>query len=90
MKPTANPQWHRMVVLVSLTVTARVVAYTEARCQGCGHPVMGVPGRALIEMRRVRNNAERSGRGRVAVCRRCKAMWEVIEHRGANAELGAA
>lgn len=69
---------------VSLTVTVPV-AYTDVRCPGrsgtCRNIVMGIPGAVMAEARIVANNAARSGRGNVAVCRSCKALVEVIVHR---------
>jgi DNA-directed RNA polymerase subunit RPC12/RpoP len=76
------------VALVSLAVLATVavmratIAYTDARCPGCRRRVMAVPGVGVtLEVRMVRTDAERSGRGRVVGCARCKGLVEVIEHR---------
>lgn len=70
------------VALVSVTVTARAIVFTDARCPNCGRLVMAIPGTPLIEVRPVRNNDDRSGRGRVVKCNRggCQSLLEVIEH----------
>lgn len=65
-------------VYATLTVTAGVVLFTEARCL-CGHRIMMTPGAALIEVRRVASNAASSGHGRVVECRSCSSLCEVIE-----------
>lgn len=76
-----------LVALVSLTVLATVavmratIAFTEVRCPGCRKLVMAVPGENIpLEVRTIRANAERSGRGRVVSCHRCKDLVEVVEH----------
>ena len=71
--------WHRMVALVSLTVSAAVV-YTEARCSNCGRHVMAVPGVVALEVRSVQSNRHRSGRGAAVSCQRCGTLLEIIEH----------
>ena len=65
-------------VYVTLTLTANVLLFTEARCL-CGHRVMMTPGVALIEVRRVASNAASSGRGRVVECRSCSSLLEILE-----------
>jgi hypothetical protein len=65
-------------VLVSLTITASVV-YTDVRCI-CNRRVMSVPGVVAVEVRVVKSDADRSGRGRVLSCKRCSSLLEVIEH----------
>ena len=66
-----SPHWHRMVALVSLTVTA--VVYSEARCCSCNRKLMEVPG--IPTVREVTGNG--TGRGPVVVCKRCSTMLEV-------------
>jgi DNA-directed RNA polymerase subunit RPC12/RpoP len=72
-----------LVASVTLTVTAVVVVYTDVRCPACNRRVMAVPGRPTLEVRVRRSDAERSGRGVVTGCGRCKALIEVIERREA-------
>ena len=69
---------HRMLVLVSLTVMAPVVVYTDARCPQCGRKIIALPGRAVPEVRAVARRA--SGRGAVVKCARCSTLCEVIQH----------
>ena len=69
------------VALVSLTVTARAIVFTDARCPNCRRLVMAVPGTPAIEVRAVAHNDQRSGRGRVVSCQRCRTLCEVVEHR---------
>jgi len=74
------------VALVSLTVLATVamiratIAFQDARCPACNRRLMAVPGPVTLEVRTIRTDAERSGRGRVVSCHRCKGLVEVIEH----------
>lgn len=68
------------VVSVSLTVTASAVVYTDARCPKCGKMLAAVPGSDRIGTY-VRDSAtDRSGRGVVVSCGRCKSLVEVIRH----------
>jgi hypothetical protein len=39
-----------------------------------------VPGPARLDIRAIAGNAERSGRGIVTKCGRCKSLVEVIQH----------
>jgi hypothetical protein len=41
---------------------------------------MAVPGLTRVEVRMIQTNAERSGRGRVVSCGRCRRLCEVVEH----------
>ena len=66
------------VALTTLTV-AGAVCFTDARCV-CGRRVMAVPGRVTLEVRRVATEQDRSGRGRVIKCHRCRSLVEIIEH----------
>ena len=84
---TGRPHWHQMVALVSLTVVAAAV-YTAARCSNCHRRVMSVPGVVTLEVRRVRDNAARSGRGRVVGCERCGTLCEIIEYGGRGVSAG--
>ena len=83
---TASQSGPQLVARVTLTVSTTVttiraiVVFTEARCPGCRRLVMAVPGRVTLESRMVRDNTERSGRGRVVSCPRCKGLVEVVEH----------
>lgn len=72
----------RVRVAVSLTVATRAsrISWTYALCARCKRKVMGVPRDAVLEVRALRTNAERSGRGRVVGCPRCGTLCEVIEH----------
>lgn len=71
------------VALVSLSVTARAIVFTDVRCPNCRKLVMAVPGVVIAEVRAVKDNDARSGRGRVVKCNRggCQTLCEVIEHR---------
>lgn len=66
------------VAVVSLTL-ATAVPFTEVRCL-CARRVMTVPGLVAVEVRKIRGDAERSGRGRILSCPRCRSLLEVIEH----------
>lgn len=68
------------VALVSITVSARAVVYTDVRCT-CNRRIMAVPGLVTVEVRVVKSDKDRSGRGRVLSCKRCSSLLEVIEHR---------
>ena len=75
-----------LVALVTNTVMGAAVVmgvpaavYTEARCR-CGRLIMAVPGRVAVEVRMVRTNYERTGRGRVVACPRGCGLCEVVEH----------
>lgn len=80
MKLTGLPHWHRMVALVSLTVVAAAVVYTEARCSNCASLLYLVPGSWSIVHRRIERVVDGSGRGRVLCCSKCSVWQEVIEH----------
>lgn len=68
------------VALVSITVSARAIVFTDVRCPNCRRRIMSVPGTPVIDVRAVRTDADRSGRGRVLGCKRCSTLCEVIEH----------
>ena len=68
------------VALVSITVSARAVVYSDARCPNCHRLVMAIPGTPLFEVRAVASNEHRSGRGRVVSCHRCRTLCEIVEH----------
>lgn len=66
-----------LIATVSVTVTARVVVYTEARCPKCSRRLVSIPGpRALGVIRE--SDADRSGLGIAVRCERCKTLVEVI------------
>lgn len=67
------------VALVSITVT-RAIVYSDARCPNCHRLVMAIPGTPLFEVRAVATNQDRSGRGRVVSCQRCRTLCEIVEH----------
>lgn len=68
------------VALTTLTVVRATIVYTDARCV-CNRRVMSIPGVVTIEVRVVKSDNDRSGRGRVVHCKRCSSLLEVIEHR---------
>ena len=68
------------VALVSITVSARAIVYSDARCPNCHRLVMAIPGTPIFEVRAVQSNEHRSGRGRVVSCQRCRTLCEIIEH----------
>jgi hypothetical protein len=72
------------VALTTLVVAgAFSFVYTEARCpHPCNWPVMMIPGRVHVEVRRPDAGRGLSGRGRACICRRCRSTVEVIEHGG--------
>jgi uncharacterized protein with PIN domain len=71
------------LTLTSVAYTVRLaVTFTDVRCPDCNRKLMAIPGSPRIERRTVKNDAERSGRGRVVSCRRCSSLVEVIEHVG--------
>jgi hypothetical protein len=41
---------------------------------------MAVPGRVTLDVRKVADNASRSGRGSVVSCKRCGTLAEVVVH----------
>ena len=67
-----------MKVFVTCTLTAIVVVYTAAYCRACGHRLLDMPGKLLLETKAVEDRP--TGRGPVVKCR-CKRMMEVIEHK---------
>lgn len=69
------------VALVSITVSARAVVYSDARCPNCKRLVMALPGTPVFEVRARESNDDRQGRGAVVSCHRCKTLCEVIVHR---------
>jgi hypothetical protein len=74
------------VALASLTSTGTVVAraifaYTKVNCPKCNRRVMDLPGSPILEVRVVKSEAERSGRGPVTTCRRCKSLVEAVAHK---------
>jgi DNA-directed RNA polymerase subunit RPC12/RpoP len=69
-----------LVASVTISVTAVVVVYTDVRCPNCSRRVMSLPGRPLLDIQVRRTDADRSGRGAVVGCARCKALLEVIQH----------
>ena len=74
------PHWHRMVALVSLTVTAAVkIVYTRAVCPHCGKLLWLVPGKRVIVRRKLERVVDGEGEGRVVSCPRCPALLEVVE-----------
>ncbi len=77
----ANIPGGSTVALVSLTVTARAFSYTDVHCPKCNRRVLALPGSHLLEVRLVASESERSGRGAVVSCRRCKSLVEAISHR---------
>lgn len=78
--PTRTPA-QSLVVPVTLSAPAqRVASYVDARCPGCNRIVMAVPGPVIVEVRKVKDNAARSGRGRVTSCKRCSTLCEIVEH----------
>lgn len=73
----------RPSVVAAATLTV-VATWTNAQCPPpCGRVVMAVPGRVLLEAKRLTSFGRRSGRGRVITCPRCESAVEVIEHGGA-------
>jgi hypothetical protein len=69
-------------ITVVVTCTMMAVVYTIARCR-CGNRLMDIPGEVLPEVRILASEAHRSGRGRAILCKKCKELCEVIEHRKA-------
>jgi hypothetical protein len=68
------------VALATLTSTGAIV-FTDVRCvPPCNRRVMAVPGMPRLQVSVIQNDGERSGRGRVLSCPRCKKLLEVIEH----------
>ena len=72
-----------VMAAVTITVATVVVVYTDVRCPRCNRRVMAVPGRPLLEVRVRESDQDRSGRGVVTGCGRCKALVEVIERQEA-------
>lgn len=68
------------VVYVTLTVAARMMAYTVVRCPGCSLKLVDVPGRVLIEARTIESRNHACGRGFIVACKRCRDLCEVVEH----------
>jgi hypothetical protein len=70
------------VALASLTVSAGAIsfAYTAVHCPKCNRRVMDLPGKPILEVRIVKSESERSGRGPVTSCKRCRALVEAIPH----------
>jgi DNA-directed RNA polymerase subunit RPC12/RpoP len=66
-------------MMATCTVISVTVAYTSARCV-CGHRLMDIPGHVHAEVRLLRSEADRTGRGRAIKCSRCGGLLEVIEH----------
>lgn len=78
--PTRTPA-QSLVVHVTLSAPAQgVAAYTEARCAACNRVIGAWPGAVTLEVRKVANNAARSGRGVGVPCKRCNQLCEVINH----------
>lgn len=75
---TVNRHTVAHVALTTLSVAGAIV-FTDARCV-CGRRLMAIPGVVTIEVRRCATERDRSGRGRVVSCHRCKALLEIIEH----------
>lgn len=70
------------VALASLTVTAGAIfVYTPVRCPKCNKRVMDIPGNPILEVRVVKSENERSGRGPVVSCRKCHSLIEAVAHR---------
>lgn len=68
--------------LATLTVAGAVVVMVAVRCPPpCGALVLGAPDTVAVELRRVRSNRDASGRGMVVACRKCRGLYEVIQHR---------
>lgn len=67
-----------VVATVSMTVSVQV-RYIEARCPKCGRLVAAIPGPAELDIRVRQTDADRSGRGIVVACGRCKARVEVMK-----------
>jgi hypothetical protein len=61
--------------------TLTLMAWTNAHCPPpCGRVVMSIPGRVLLEAKRLTAHRHRSGRGRVLTCPSCRELVEVVEH----------
>ena len=76
---TASPHWHRMGALVSLTVAAAVIIYTDVRCPCCDRKLMEIPGVSALRVRGLLHAADRSGRGPVVSCGRCGTLCEITK-----------
>jgi phage FluMu protein Com len=57
------------------------VAFTDVRCPKCQSLVMALPGATIVEVYIRLTNQDRTGRGPVVACRRCKHLVEAIPHR---------
>jgi hypothetical protein len=69
-----------MMAFVTVTVTAIVVVYYDVRCPRCNRRVMSLPGRPPVDTLAHRGEHERSGRGPVVACPKCKALIEAVPH----------
>jgi hypothetical protein len=75
-----SPRTRPAAALVSVTVTASTLVFTDARCV-CRRLLMKVPGLVRVLVREIPTNEAASGLGRVVHCpnRRCRRLCEVIE-----------
>lgn len=65
---------------VTITVTTVVVVYYDVRCPRCNRRVMSLPGRPPVDTVAHRAEHERTGRGAVVACPKCKSLVEAIPH----------
>ena len=70
----------RVMALVSLTITARAIVFSNARCPGCGRWLMAVPGECGFSVRLLNGKNDRSGDGRIVHCKYCGEV-EIVEIR---------
>jgi hypothetical protein len=69
-----------LVASVTVTITHVVVVYYDVRCPNCNRRVMSLPGRPPVDTVAHRAEHERTGRGPVVSCARCKTLVEAVPH----------